>query len=72
MRPRPRWGQGWRKGVIITMKTGFLQSRKRKPGPDFYGTFFYRDCDRSENFLIAIRFSYENRGSIVPEKSGSG
>ena len=28
MRPRPRWGQGWRKGVIITMKRGFLQSKK--------------------------------------------
>jgi hypothetical protein len=32
MRPRPRWGQGWRKGVIITMKRGFLQNRKKGIG----------------------------------------
>ena len=30
MRPRPQWGQGWRKGVIITKKKEFLQSKKTK------------------------------------------
>jgi hypothetical protein len=28
MRPRAQWGQGWPKGVIITMKRGFQQSSK--------------------------------------------
>jgi len=27
MCPRPRSGQGWRTGVIITMKSGFLKEQ---------------------------------------------
>ena len=28
MRPRPQWGQGWRKGGDHHVKGGFLQSKK--------------------------------------------
>src|SRR5208283_367552 len=37
VRPRPLWGQGWRKGVLSLKKKGFLQSiniQKAMAAPD--------------------------------------
>jgi hypothetical protein len=65
MRPRPPWGQGWRKG-------GRMIVRVRGQGPDWHVTLFFREpvctCEFFKNnyhFLSPFSDTYRSASLIV-------